>query len=65
MDVSTIRGHFIYGLDGKKFCSCSTDENGNVVLETKNSKIMPQDLMAQAYGTKSATANRNKHRHKR
>ena len=60
MDVPTIRGHFIYGLDGKKFCNCITDEEGNVVFETKNSKILPQDLLAQAFGSKAPDYTRDK-----
>ncbi len=44
-----MREHPIFTEEGKLFCKCQDDEQGNPVLVGKNGKISVQDLMANVY----------------
>lgn len=52
--------YYIVGDDGKKFCKRIFDEQGNLVLKTKTSFILLQNLQEQAYNRKRALSRRGK-----
>ena len=52
--------YFILTDDGKKFCRRYEDENGNVLVETKQGKISLQSFQEQAFNPKMAMQRREK-----
>ena len=47
--MKTEQSYRIETKDGKLFCKCRHDQEGNPILITKNAEISLQDLMKQAY----------------
>lgn len=51
---------YIIGDEGKKFCKCVQDSNGDVMLETKTSSISLFDLERKALSVSVQRKNRGK-----
>lgn len=47
--MSENKGRRIESKDGKLFCKCIMNEDGNAILVTKNCEIMLTDLLIQVY----------------